>query len=115
MPQRSPRKPQKATGLLRLFTSYYTSVTKHSTIMLICAQKNYNLELAFCTKSSINQMVKCAKKLINILTKWVNMLKGSLHQGGKSLGSCVCARITSFFSFPTYVYAHFARQITKRS
>ena len=58
-------------------------------------------------------MVKCAKKLINLLTKWVNVLKGCLHQSGKSFGPCVCARITSIFSFPTHTRAHFARQITK--
>ena len=32
----------------------------------------------------------------------------------KIWGSCVLVRITSIFSFPTHVYAHFARQITKR-
>lgn len=57
-------------------------------------------------------MVKCAKKLINLLTKLANVLKGCLHQGGKSFG-VVCVCITSIFSFPAHVYAHFARQITK--
>ena len=32
------------------------------------------------------------KKLLSLLTKWVNMLKGILHQGGKSLGA-VCVRV----------------------
>ena len=41
-------------------------------------------------------MVKCAKKLINPLTKWVNMLKGCLHQGGKALG-VVCVRVLRQF------------------
>ena len=59
-------------------------------------------------------MVKCPKKLINQLTKWVNMLKGCLHQGGENLGCFAWVRITSIFSFPTHIYAHFARQITKR-
>ena len=59
-------------------------------------------------------MVNCAKKLLNLLTKWANMLKGCLHQGGKRFGGRVCARITSIFSFPTHTCAHFARQITKR-
>ena len=93
-------KPQSAAGLLRLFTNCYTSVTKHGIIMSIRAQKNYNLESAFCTKSSINQMVKCAKKLLNRLTKWVNVLKGCLHQGGKSLG---VVRVNAYyvnFQFP---------------
>ena len=94
---------RKTAGLLRLFTNCYTSATKHGIIMSIYAQKNYNLESAFCTKSSINQVVKCAKKLINILTKWVNMLKGSLHQGGKSFG-VVCVRVLCQFSVSPRMY-----------
>ena len=58
-------------------------------------------------------MVKCAKKLLNLLTKCVNMLKGCLHQGGESLGSCVCARITSIFSFPRIHAPILPRKITK--
>ena len=65
-------------------------------------------------KNLINQMVKCAKKLLNLLTKWANMLKGCLHQGGKRFGGRVCARITSFFSFPTHIYAHFRPKNYKR-
>ena len=34
------------------------------------------------------------------------------HQGGRALGR-VCARITSFFSFPTHTRAYFCPQITK--
>ena len=68
---------------------------------------------AKCTKSSINQMVKCAKKLINLLTKWANMLKGCLHQGGKSFGGLIWACITSIFSFPTHTRAHFAQKLQK--
>ena len=72
--------------------------------MSIYAQKKYNLELAKCTKSSINQMVKCAKKLINILTKWANMLKGPLHQGGESFG-VVCVRVLCQFSVSPRIHA----------
>ena len=45
-------------------------------------------------------MVKCAKKLINLLTKCVNMLKGFLHQGGKRF-RVVCVSVLHQFSvFP---------------
>ena len=58
-------------------------------------------------------MVKCAKKLINILTKWANMLKGCLHQGGKRFGA-VCVRVLRQFSVSPRIHAPiFARQITK--
>ena len=51
-------------------------------------------------KNSINQMVKCAKKLINRLIKWGNVLKGCLHQGGKSLWvPCMSAYYVKFY-FP---------------
>ena len=71
--------------------------------MSICGQKITNQFCVFCTKSSIDRMIKCAKKFVNQLTKWVNMLKGCLHQGGKSFGGRVCVRITSIFSFPTHI------------
>ena len=61
-------------------------------------------------KNLINQMVKCAKKSLKPLTKWVNMLKGCLHQGGRALG-LICARITSFFSFPTHTRAYFSHEL----
>ena len=58
-------------------------------------------------------MIKCAKKFVNQLTKWVNMLKGCLHQGGKSFGGRVCVRITSIFSFPMHTRAHFSHELQK--
>ena len=68
---------------------------------------------AKCTKFSINQMVKCAKKLINPLTKWANMQKIVSSSRRQSFGGRVCVRIMSIFSFPTHTRAYFARQITK--
>ena len=35
-----------------------------------------------------------------------------LNESARALG-LICARITSFFSFPTHTRAYFARQITK--
>ena len=112
-PQRSPRTPHSAAGLLRLFTNCYTSVTKTWYNYVNLHSKKYNLEVAFCTKFSINQMVKCAKKLINPLTKCANMQKRVASSRRQSFGGRVCARIMSIFSFPTHTRAHFARQITK--
>ena len=76
--------------------------------------KSYKLDLCKMPKNLINQMVKCAKKLINLLTKLANVLKGCLHQGGKSFG-VVCVCVLHQFSVSPHMYTPiFARQITKR-
>lgn len=61
-------------------------------------------------------MVNYAKKLINRLTKWVNMQKRVASSRRQKVWGRVCARITSIFSFPTHTRAHFAmnyKKITK--
>ena len=80
--------PNAKTLKSRAFCAYFQA-------FWICAK---------CTKSSINQMVKRPKKLINLLTKCVNMLKGRFHQGGKSLG-VVCVRVLRHFSVFPHIHA----------
>ena len=50
-------------------------------------------------KSSINQMVKCSKKLINQLTKWVNVTKShriKVTEMGGILHECILHQILFF-------------------
>ena len=61
-------------------------------------------------------MVKCAKKLINLLTKWINMLRGYLHQGGKRFGVVRVCVLRQFSVSPRIympILPHKLQKITK--
>ena len=100
-PERSPASPR----------AQHDRVNLHSK----CIRKITNWGCVKTPKSSINQMVKCSKKLINQLTKWVNVTKihriKATEMGGVS---CMSAYYLKFY-FPPRIHAHiFAQENYKK-